>query len=459
MPNHAAEHAGFVHRAAWLRRPGCDPGIGRGARRAVPGHTGRRPRSRWGRPARGAIAAVVPALVMASCSGAGGADDDGVGLASRATEAMAPSSTAAPQTDTTAVPDPPPAAGDLEGLSLTATPLADVQMLTAIAWREGDPDPYLADQHGQVYHLVGGRTDPVLDATAEVLDYEAGAEYGMLGMTFDPVDGRIVLGYNGTDVDTRIVSYAIGADGRPDPASAREIIRIEQPGVGHNSGHLTFDADDNLLISMGDGGGSKGADAQDMTKLLGGLLRITPNRDGPGYEVPADNPYVGQPGIAPEIWAKGMRNPWRFSLDRATGDLWIGDVGESDWEAIYRIPAGESGVNLGWPAYEGSHASDFNPQVAPPADRLMPVHEYPHSVGPAVIGGYVYRGQAIPRLRGAYVFMDMTGPVWAMGAGGSAGVVRLDVEFGGVQTSFGEGPDGELYVLTLQNGLFRLDPS
>jgi hypothetical protein len=459
MPNHAAEHGVFVHRAAWRRRPAGDPGLGRGARRAVPGDTGRHRRSRWGGPARGAIAALVPALVVASCSGAGGADDDGAGLASQATQTTAPSSTAAPQTATTAVPDPPPAAGDLEGLSLTETPLADVQMLTAIAWREGDPDPYLADQHGQIYHLVGGRTDPVLDLTAEVLDYEVGAEYGMLGMTFDPVDGRLVLGYNGTDVDTRIVSYATGTDGRPDPASAREIIRIEQPGVGHNSGHLTFDADDNLLISMGDGGGSRGADAQDMTKLLGGLLRITPNRDGPGYEVPADNPYVGQPGIAPEIWAKGMRNPWRFSLDRATGDLWIGDVGESDWEAIYRIPAGESGVNLGWPAYEGSQASDFNPQVAPPADRLMPVHEYPHSVGPAVIGGYVYRGQAIPRLRGAYVFMDMTGPVWAMGAGGSPGVVRLDVEFGGVQTSFGEGPDGELYVLTQQNGLFRLDPS
>jgi hypothetical protein len=460
MPNHAAERTVSVHRAGWRRRPACDSGLGRGTRRAVPDHAGRRRRSRAGGPARGAIAALVPALVLASCSSAGGADDDdGAGLATRTTQTTAPSSTDTAQTDTTAAPDPPPAAGDLEGLSLTATPLADVQMLTAIAWRGGDPDPYLADQHGQIYHLVGDRADPVLDLTDEVLDYEEGAEYGMLGMTFDPVDGRLVLGYNGTDVDTRIVSYAVGADGRPDPASARDIIRIEQPGVGHNSGHLTFDANDNLLISMGDGGGSKGADAQDMTKLLGGLLRITPNRDGPGYEVPADNPYVGQSGIAPEIWAKGMRNPWRFSLDRATGDLWIGDVGESDWEAIYRIPVGEKGVNLGWPAYEGSHASDFNPQVAPPADRLMPVHEYPHSVGPAVIGGYVYRGQAIAQLRGAYVFMDMTGPVWAMGAEGSAGVVPLELEIGGVQTSFGEGPDGELYVLTLRNGLFRLDPS
>ncbi|MGH2476032.1 MAG: PQQ-dependent sugar dehydrogenase [Candidatus Limnocylindrales bacterium] len=160
-------------------------------------------------------------------------------------------------------------------------------------------------------------------------------------MTFDPVDGRIILGFNGNDVDTRIVSYAVGDDGRPGPSSAREVLRIDKPGVGHNSGHLTFDAGNNLFISMGDGGGSRGADAQDMTKLLGGILRITPNRGGPGYTVPADNPYVGVPGVAPEIWAKGMRNPWRFSIDRATGDMWIGNVGESSWEAVYKIPAGQ----------------------------------------------------------------------------------------------------------------------
>jgi len=191
-----------------------------------------------------------------------------------------------------------------------------------------------------------------------------------------------------------------------------------------------------------------------MTKLLGGLLRITPNRDGPGYTVPDDNPYVGVAGIAPEIWAKGMRNPWRFSIDHATGDIWIGAVGESSWEAVYKIPAGQKGVNLGWPTYEGSHETHFNEEVRPPADPMMPIYEYPHSVGPAVIGGYVYRGHAIPGLQGAYVFMDMTGPVWVMGADG---VVQLDIQAGGVQTSFGEDPDGELWVLTQQNGVFKVE--
>jgi Glucose / Sorbosone dehydrogenase len=400
------------------------------------------------------VAAAVLLAASGACSSGNAAPTKDGEEAATAEQADGVATTSAPATPVPATPPPPVAR--LGGVPIALTNVADTQMLTAIAWRPGDPNPYLADQHGMIYQLVDGRSEPVLDLTAHVMDYEPGAEYGMLGMTFDPVDGRIILGFNGNDVDTRIDSYAVGDDGRPDPSSAREILHIPQPGVGHNSGHLAFDRDDNLFISMGDGGGSQGADAQDMTKLLGGLLRITPNRDGPGYSVPDDNPYVGRAGIAPEIWAKGMRNPWRFSIDRATGDMWIGDVGESSWEAVYKIPAGQGGFNLGWPAYEGSHEANFNEDVPPPANTTMPIYEYPHSVGPAVIGGYVYRGSAIPGLRGAYVFMDMTGPVWAMGADG---VVRLDIEAGGVQTSFGEDPDGELWLITQQNGVFKLLPA
>ena len=221
-------------------------------------------------------------LLLAACS-----DDDADDvLTSTSTSSAAPpvaeadTEGADEETAATEPPAPPPPVQQLEGLRIAATPVVDTQMLTAMAWRDGDPDPYLADQHGMIYHLVGGRADPVLDLRPHVLDYEQGAEYGMLGMTFDPVDGRLIVGFNSTDVDTRILSYAVGGDGRPDPASEREILRVEQPGVGHNSGTLAFDADDNLLIAMGDGGGSRGADAQDMTKLLGGLLRITPDRTG-----------------------------------------------------------------------------------------------------------------------------------------------------------------------------------
>jgi hypothetical protein len=332
------------------------------------------------------LAAWMSAGIAVLLLGACGADSSGHDApanadnrAATAGEAGIEATTTAPPT--TVPPAQPPAAQQLQGLPIALTKAADTQLLTAIAWREGDPNPYLADQHGRIYRLVAGRSEPVLDLTAEVMDYQPGAEYGMLGMTFDPVDGRIIVGFNGNDVDTRIVSYAVGDDGRPDPTSAREILRVAQPGVGHNSGHLAFDADNNLFISMGDGGGSRGADAQDMTKLLGGLLRITPNRNGPGYTVPDDNPYVGASGIAPEIWAKGMRSPWRFSIDHVTGDLWIGAVGESSWESVYRIPAGQKGVNLGWPMYEGSHEAHFNDEVPPPADPMMPVYEYPHSSG------------------------------------------------------------------------------
>jgi hypothetical protein len=373
------------------------------------------------------------------------------------TSAADPTTTVAPPT-TTERPAPLPAIADLQGISLTATQITDVEMLTSIAWRAGDLDPYLADQHGTVYHLVDGTAEPVLDLTANVLDYVSGAEYGMLAMTFDPRNGRIVVGYNGNDVHTRIESYAVGEDGRPDPDSVWEILRVEQPAVGHNSGQLAFGRDNTLYIAMGDGGGSRGADAQNMTKLLGGILRIRPNTDGPGYTVPADNPYVDRDGIAPEIWAKGMRNPWRFSIDHPTGDIWIGEVGESTWESVFRIPAGQAGVNFGWPTYQGGHEVNFNSNVHVPSEwTLPPVHAYNHAdVGPAIIGGYVYRGSAIPQLAGAYLFMDMVGPMFALGAGGE--VVRVNVEIGGLQTSFGEGPDGELYVLTLRNGAFKLGP-
>jgi Glucose / Sorbosone dehydrogenase len=282
----------------------------------------------------------------------------------------------------------------LQALPLALTRMGDTQMLTAIAWRAGDPNPYLADQHGIIYHLVNGRSDPVLDLTAEVMDYQPGAEYGMLGMTFDPVDGRIILGFNGNDGDTRIASYAVGDNGRPDPASAREIPRIHKPGVGHNNGQLAFDADSNLFISMGDGVGSRGADAQDTTKLLGGLLRITPNRDGPGYTVPADNPTSASRASRPRSGPRACairgdfhRPRDRRHVDRRRRRVELG----GRLQDLRRA----KGYNLGWPAYEGSHEAHFNDDVPPPPNRVMPVCEYPHTVGPAVIGGHVYRGNAI----------------------------------------------------------------
>ena len=417
------------------------------------------------------VGVTVALLLVAACGGDDEAEPDDGGLGSTlgrsevtsttAGTASAPSVEPAPAVDASSPAGPPaplPPVASLQGITLTATQISTVELLTAMAWRRGDPDPYLADQNGVVYHVVGGTGVPVLDLTAKVMDWQPGAEYGFLAMTFDPHNGRLIVCYNGNDVDTRVESYAVGADGRPDPGSVWDILLIEKPGVGHNCGQLVFAEDDTLFISHGDGGGSRGADAQNMTKLLGGIFRIAPNVDGAGYTVPADNPYVGQDGIAPEIWAKGMRNPWRFSIDDATGDIWVGDVGESTWESVYRIPAGQSGVNCGWPTFEGGHEVNFGPGAPVPRSwTLPPVHVYSHAdVGPAIIGGYVYRGSAIPQLKGAYIFADMSLPVFAMGADG---VTPINVQFSSPVTSFGEGPNGELYLLTLHSGAYLLGPA
>ncbi len=179
-----------------------------------------------------------------------------------------------------------------------------------------------------------------------------------------------------------------------------------------------------------------------------------PRLDGDGYDVPADNPFVGVEAMRPEIWASGLRNPWQFHLDETSGDLYIGDVGESSIEEIDVIPAGTSGQNFGWYWYEGSKHRGIGGQP----DGLVvvpPVHEYQHSVGPAVIGGQIYRGTAIPELRGAYVFADMTGPIFALGADGA---VRLEARGSGVITSFVETPDDELLLTSLEDGILRLVP-
>jgi glucose/arabinose dehydrogenase len=402
---------------------------------------------------------VVALLLLSACSG----DDRTAGAqptGSPAPSAKEPSQSPTPSVRPIPSPVPPPPAAQLARLKLTATKVADgPELLTSIAWRPGDPVPYLADQEGKVYRLVDRKAVPVLDWTAEVVDWLQDSERGLMGMTFDPVDGRLILGYRDNDNYTRIVSFAVGADGAPDPGSVREILNVRQPGLGHNSGQLVFDTDNNLWISMGDGGGSRGADAQDPTKLLGKLLRITPNRSGKGYTVPGDNPFVGDDKVRDEIWAVGLRNPFRFSIDHSTGDIWIGSVGQDTYETVYRIKRAQAGANLGWPRWEGSYEINFSRKFKVPNDALKPIHQYKHNGGAAVIGGYVYRGTAIPGLTGAYVFMNLYRPVWAMGKGGTKGVVELNLKLPSLLTSFGEDPNGELWILSLRNGIYKIEPA
>jgi uncharacterized repeat protein (TIGR03806 family) len=305
-------------------------------------------------------------------------------------------------------------------------------------------------------------------------------EKGLLGLAFAPdyaSSGVFYVNYVGTPetcpsggsgICTWVERYRVSA-GDPDsadPASGERILRFSQPFGNHNGGMLAFGPQDGLLyISTGDGGG--GGDpleqAQDRTTLLGNILRIDVSRTDPGlaYAIPPGNPYVGNTqGFREEIWAHGLRNPWRFSFDRETGDLWIGDVGQATWEEIDFVPASRvaaGGDNFGWDVCEAN--ADFEGSCDSLAST-RPIHAYGRSVGTSVTGGFVYRGPGLPSLQGTYVFADFNGATFALPGGGAGGDAELlDANPTGI-AGFGEDESGELYAANLLSGkILRLAPT
>jgi glucose/arabinose dehydrogenase len=330
----------------------------------------------------------------------------------------------------------------------------------AMAIRAGDEALYVAEKTGPVVAIRGGHVDPmpVLDLTGQV---STGSEQGLLGLAFSP-DGRFVY-VNFTDLngDTHVREYA-WRDGRADPRSRREVMGVDQPFPNHNGGDLVFGPDGHLYIGLGDGGsgGDPMGNGQSLNTLLAKMLRIDPRPSGTRpYGIPRDNPFAGRPGVRPEIWAYGLRNPWRYTFDRQTGDLWIGDVGQSGWEEIDFQPAGSrGGENYGWNRLEGTHPY----QGSAPRGAVAPIFEYSHGGGVcAVTGGYVYGGNAIPDLRGAYLLADFcVGRLMAIQQ--VAGRVVQRKALGPVVnalSSFGQDANGELYVLSLSGDVFRLAPA
>lgn len=252
---------------------------------------------------------------------------------------------------------------------------------------------------------------------------DGASEQGLLGLAFHPrfaVNGRFYVDYTDEDGNT-VVSELRERRGRtaPELASERVLLRIEQPASNHNGGHLAFGPDGYLYIATGDGGGGSGETAQDLGSRLGKLLRIDVDRRSAGrpYGIPADNPWAREAGPAAEVWALGLRNPWRFSFDGATGDLAIGDVGGSTWEEIDREAwSATGGRNYGWPRWEGLEERRREVDLAPRSPRAEPpILTYAHEDGDcAVTGGEVYRGTDLPWLRGSYVFADYcSGRLWA----------------------------------------------
>jgi glucose/arabinose dehydrogenase len=303
---------------------------------------------------------------------------------------------------------------------------------------------YVVEQRGTIRVIERGKLRAGFFLDIRNLT-RAGGEQGLLGLAFDPRYASNRFFYvNYTDVngDTRVVRYR-STGRRASPSTARELLFLDQPYANHNGGGLAFGPDVRLYVGTGDGGsgGDPENRAQDMQSLLGKMLRLD----------------VSRPGSAPEIVAVGLRNPWRYSFDRLTGDLYIGDVGQGDWEEIDYMPRSSSGLeNYGWDVFEGTHP--FEDKAPGPGQLVSPIYEYSHSRGCTVIGGYAYRGRARPAERGRYTFGDYcSGVVWSLRvSNGKATAVRTERFRIPSLTSFGEDAAGELYATSHEGVLYRI---
>jgi len=314
---------------------------------------------------------------------------------------------------------------------------------------------------------------PFLDISPMV---RTGSERGLLGLAFHPqyaTNGLFYIHYSSTqggcaDHCARVSEFAVSADPNvADAASERVLLVVSQPAGNHDGGWIDFGPDGYLYVAFGDGGGrdDQFGNGQNLGSLLATLLRLDVNGRDPGleYAIPPDNPFVGQPGALPEIWAYGLRNPWRCSFDRATGDLWIADVGQNAWEEIDVADAaagGGAGANYGWSVLEGTHC--FPSPPCDPTPHVAPIYEYSHAEGCSISGGYVYRGCRMPFLQGRYFFADYCGG-WVrslvLDAGAATDVQDHAALAVASPASFGQDADGELYVVSIQGGrIYRIEP-
>jgi glucose/arabinose dehydrogenase len=324
---------------------------------------------------------------------------------------------------------------------------------------------FLVSQGGQIFIVRDGtiQDSPFLDQR-DFTNSES-FERGLLGLAFHPNfadNGTFFVDYTRINGDIVIARYQVSADD-PDLADRRsyqEIMVIPEPYANHNGGMIAFGPDGYLYIGLGDGGSANDPhdNGQTLQTALGSILRIDVDntQDDKAYAIPEDNPFVDNASAIKEIWAYGLRNPWRFSFDTATGDLYIADVGQGQIEEVNVEPANsEGGLNYGWAAYEGS--SRFKPNLIQ-GDMVFPFAEYDHGQGCSVTGGYVYHGENLPELDGTYFFGDYcSGRVWTLQAteGGNWNT-DLFLNTGFSISSFGQDAAGELYLVDLQGGVYQL---
>ena len=387
--------------------------------------------------------AAAAALVAAACSSN---DDDGTDPDATSTQA----SLGGEATTTTPAGPGAPAAGSF-ATEEVATGFSRPVFVTNAG--DGSGRLFVVEKPGTIEIVKDGKraATPFLDITAIVRS--SSNEQGLLGLAFHPEfarNGRFFVAYTGRSGENSVAEYRVSPPSGDvaDTDSAKLLIAVSDPFPNHNGGMLAFGPDGYLYISMGDGGsaGDPNGNGQDLGTMLGKILRI--DIDGGGdYAIPATNPFANQAGAKPEIWAYGLRNPWRFSFDRETGDLWIADVGQNKYEEIdFQSGNSKGGENYGWNTMEGDHC--FKPaQGCDQSGLVKPVFEYDHGKGCSVTGGYVYRGKAVPALSGRYLFTDYCGAtLWAStrGAYGKVATAEIGKLPEGV-TAFGEDEAGELY--------------
>ncbi len=385
-------------------------------------------------------------------------------------------------TTTTAPPEgtgttEPPAVATLDAVNLAVEEVGELDEPIALAARPGSPDLYIAEKGGRVRHIevtTNETTDevtyevqstPLLDISGDVINE---GERGLLGMAFSTDGRKLYLDYTREpDGHTVVVEYELGDRTTIDRDSRRELLVVEQPFPNHNGGHLAIGPDGYLYVGLGDGGssGDPQGNGQLTTTLLGSILRIDPEaaeEDGPAYGIPPGNPFADGADGRAEIWLYGVRNPWRFSFDTATGDLWVADVGQDAFEEINRLPASGGfdagkGDNLGWSEMEATHPFEGGEN---PRGGVLPIFEYGRDAGCSVTGGYVYRGEVVPGLAGAYLYADYCSPgLRGIQVDGDTVIAERtwDLPLEQVQ-SLGQGDDGELYVLLASGPVLKVVP-
>lgn len=315
---------------------------------------------------------------------------------------------------------------------------------------DGSGRLFIIEKYGAIRILKDGQLlpEPFINIDDRVND--RGNEMGLLGLAFHPKfeqNGYFYVNYTGEGGHTRISRFQANGDSA-DPNSELVLMVIDQPFPNHNGGAVVFGPDGYLYLGLGDGGagGDPLKNGQNTDALLGKILRIDVNNGDP-YSIPADNPFGN------EVWAYGLRNPWRISFDRATGDLWIGDVGQGEWEEIDYLPANSpGGANFGWSIMEGNHGYDGEAQPG----LLLPAIEYSHDFGCSVTGGYVYRG-SMPEWNGIYLYGDYcSGIIWGLIQADGQWQSQVLFEAGVTITSFGEDEAGELYLASDNGSVYIL---